>query len=105
MIGAFLPGSAMPATAPASDNAAQISIASAKPALNACAEPRWPVCAKAATATAMPITPPRKRSVLNAPEALPISLAVTAPSTALCAAGIAIETPQPATISGATRWM
>lgn len=40
--------------------------------------------------------------MLNTPDALPISLTATALSTAFCAAGIAIDTPTPASISGAT---
>ena len=40
--------------------------------------------------------------MLKMPDAWPISLAATELKTAFWAAGIAIETPAPATISGAT---
>jgi len=39
---------------------------------------------------------------LNVADARPIWSRATAPTTALCAAGIAIETPAPARTSGAT---
>jgi hypothetical protein len=40
--------------------------------------------------------------MLNTPDALPISGGVTELTTAFCAAGIAIDTPAPATINGGT---
>ena len=40
--------------------------------------------------------------MLYVPDALPIAPGSTAPMTTFCAAGIAIETPTPATISGGT---
>ena len=40
--------------------------------------------------------------MLKVPEAWPTSFGATELNTAFCAAGIAIETPAPATISGAT---
>ena len=49
----------------------------------------------------MPKTPPSSRIVLFVPAALPTASAGTAPMTEFCAAGNDIETPQPATISGA----
>jgi hypothetical protein len=42
--------------------------------------------------------------VLNVPEALPISLGLTAPTTAFCTAGSAVEIPTPATISAGIMW-
>ncbi len=52
----------------------------------------------------MPNVPPKKRAMLKTPDAFPISAGATALSTAVCAAGIASETPAPAMTSGATRW-
>jgi hypothetical protein len=49
-----------------------------------------------ATATATPNTPPRKRSVVKVPEALPTSALATALTTAFWAAGSAVATPAPA---------
>jgi hypothetical protein len=77
-------------------------IAPANPALNAWGESTPPVAANATTTIAMPNTPPRSRNMLKMPDAWPISVAATAPKTAFWAAGIAIETPAPATISGRT---
>ena len=41
--------------------------------------------------------------MLKTPDALPISVTATELRIAFCAAGIAIETPTPASTSGATR--
>jgi hypothetical protein len=60
-----------------------------------------PVAENTATAIAIPSTPPKKRNMLKIPDALPISVGPTALRTAFWAAGIAIDTPAPATISGA----
>src|SRR5262249_29980686 len=97
------PGRHRPAIAAISDSAAATPIAGLKPALNASGEPKLPAAANTATCTATPNTPPRKRDMLKVPEALPISLGATALSTAFWAAGIAIDTPAPARISGAIR--
>ena len=40
--------------------------------------------------------------MLKMPDALPISVTATEPRIAFCAAGIAIDTPMPASTSGAT---
>ena len=76
--------------------------AGTKPSLKAVAEAKLPVSENTATRTAIPDTPPRKRNMLKMPEALPISVVATAPIAAFCAAGIAIETPEPAMINGRT---
>src|SRR6266545_6990755 len=60
-----------------------------------------PVPVNTAARIATPNVPPSWRSVLKAPDALPIAAGGTAPITEFWAAGMAIETPQPATISGA----
>src|SRR5262249_26265932 len=96
-------GCHIPANAPNSDKTAETPIAGANPALKVRGELRLPLPAKTATAIAIPETPPRKRSMLKVPDALPISVCATELKTALWAAGIAMETPAPATISGATR--
>ena len=92
----------IPAIAPRNDNAAAPPMAAVNPALKARAEPRPPIPANSAPRIAIPNAPPRKRNMLKMPDAWPISLAATELNTAFCAAGIAIETPAPATISGAT---
>ncbi len=97
-----LPGSSMPAMAPTSERAAETPIAGANPSLNAWAEPKLPTPANTAARIATPNAPPSWRSMLNVPDALPISLAATALTTAFWVVGIAIEAPQPAMISGAT---
>jgi hypothetical protein len=51
---------------------------------------------------ATPNAPPSWRIVLNVPEARPMCSRPTAPTTALCAGGMAIDTPAPATVNGAT---
>jgi hypothetical protein len=48
------------------------------------------------------LTPPRRRNMLKTPDALPTSVAATEPNTAFWAAGIAIDTPAPATMSAGT---
>ena len=50
----------------------------------------------------MPNTPPSSRSVLFTPDAFPTASGATAPMTAFCAEGSAIETPQPAITSAGT---
>src|SRR6516225_1498818 len=95
-------GCHIPATAPNSDNTAEMPIAGTNPALKAWGDPKLPLPMKAATAIAIPDTPPRKRSMLNVPDALPMSVWETELKTAFWAAGIAMETPAPAMISGAT---
>jgi hypothetical protein len=61
------PGSAIPATAPASDSAAETRIARAKPSAKSWPEPRLPKLENTATAMAIPSTPPRYRNVLKVP--------------------------------------
>ena len=53
-----------------------------------------------AAATATLKTPPSSRIMLLAPAALPMFETENEPTTEFCAAGIAIETPTPATIDG-----
>ena len=51
---------------------------------------------------AIPNVPPSWRRVLNVPDALPRSAGGTAPITQFWAATMAIDTPHPASTSGAT---
>ena len=95
-------GCHVPANAPNSDKTAETPIAAAKPALKAWGDPKLPLAANTATAIAIPDTPPRRRSMLKVPDAFPISVCTTELNTAFWAAGIAMETPAPAMISGAT---
>src|SRR5439155_10167299 len=97
-----LPGRATPATAPASDKAAATAIAGPNPSGNACGEPNPPLPANTATTTAMPNTPPSSRIMLFVPAALPSASGATDPTTEFCAAGMASDTPVPATSSGGT---
>jgi hypothetical protein len=62
-------GCHIPATAPNSDKIAETPSAGANPALNAWGEPKLPLPPNTVTAIAMPDTPPRKRSMLNVPDA------------------------------------
>src|SRR6266542_5295822 len=95
------PGSAIPAAAPRNDRAAETPIAGANPSINAWAEPKLPTLANTAARMATPNAAPSWRSMLNAPDALPISLASTELTTAFWPAGMAAA-PKPAIISGAT---
>src|SRR5262245_38927849 len=95
-----LRGSASAAMAAASESPPDTAIAIAKPTLKARSPTKLPAAANAVTARAMPKVPPRKRAVLKMPDALPTSLGATAPNTALWAAGMATETPAPASTRG-----
>jgi hypothetical protein len=88
--------------APASESTATTAIAGANPSRNASADAKLPAPAKTAAATATPKTPPSSRIMLLAPAALPTSSREKEPTTEFCAAGIAIETPTPATTDGIT---
>jgi hypothetical protein len=70
--------------------------------VKACAEAYPPVAAKTATTTAIPNTPPSSRIMLLTPAALPSASLATEPTTEFCAEGIAIETPTPAMMNGAS---
>src|SRR6266540_7516506 len=93
------PGSAIPAAAPRNDSPAETPIAGLNPSMNACAEPKLPTLANTAARMASPNAAPSWRSMLNAPEALPISFASTELTTAFWPAGMAAA-PKPAIISG-----
>src|SRR4051794_31231416 len=71
-----------PASAPSRDNNAAPSIAEANPVLKPAAEPMPPVPENTATRSATPNMPPRKRPMLNTPDALPISTGLTELNTA-----------------------
>ena len=86
--------------APATASAAAVAMAAPKPSLNVFAEPSPPWAVKTAVVIAIPKAPPSWRTVLNVPEAAPIAAIGTAPMTALCADGIAIERPTPEIMSG-----
>src|SRR5262245_11643924 len=93
------PGSAIPATAPRNDRAAETPIAGANPSINAWAEPKLPILANTAARRATPNAAPSWRSMLNAPDALPIAFISTELTTAFWPAGMAAA-PKPAIISG-----
>src|SRR5260370_32912950 len=96
-------GSHNPATAPNNESADASIIAAAKPELKAAGEETDPLLENTATNAAMPNAPPRKRTMLKTPDALPISVPATEITHAFCAAGIAIETTTTATTTTATR--
>ena len=95
-------GNHSPATAPRSESPAQTPIAAEKLSLNAFPESGAARPANTAPTKAIPNTPPRYRIRLNVPDALPISPAPTELNTACWAAGMAIDTPQPARSRGGT---
>src|ERR687892_595249 len=94
------PGRARATVAPSAENAARTPSAGANPSRKASGEAKLPAPAKTAADTATPKTPPSSRIMLLAPAALPTSSRENAPTTEFCAAGIAIDTPTPATIDG-----
>src|SRR5579859_1613263 len=95
-------GNRQPASAPHSERIAATVIAAAKPAVKSAGELPPPRAEKVATRRATPNTPPRNLPILKMPEALPISTTATELSTAFWTAGIAIDTPTPARMAGAT---
>ena len=75
--------------APTRERAAETPIAGANPLLNVWAEPKLPTPANTAARIATPNAAPSWRNMLNAPDALPISLAATELTTAFWPTGIA----------------
>src|SRR4051812_49820245 len=92
-------GTSKPASAAANDSSADRPSALPKPALNISGDPNPPLAANTVPPSAIPNAPPRNRNMLYVPDALPISVGPTELSTAFCAAGIARETPAPASTS------
>jgi len=83
-------------------SAAQAPIAGPKPSTKAAGEAYPPVAVKTATKTASPSTPPSSRTIALTPEALPMSAAGTAPSTALAVGASDIDPPMLVTRNGTT---
>src|SRR6266568_5522911 len=94
---------ASPAAAPSSASPAQAAMAGPNPETNVAGEAYWPRAAKTAATIATPNTAPSWRSMLRVPDALPMAAGGTEVITALIVAGIATDTPQPASSNGATR--
>jgi hypothetical protein len=87
---------------PRTDRPADTSKAGRNPLSKLTAVPRCPLETNTAEATATATTPPKRWSMLNTPEAVPMSCGATAPITASGIVGIAMEVPTPAITSGTT---
>lgn len=74
-------------------SAAQTTMATANPSTKDAVEPWLPAAVNTATRIATPKAPPSSWVMLLAPDALPSAFGSTAPRTAFCTTGIAIEAP------------